>query len=213
MNLITPLVYKNASIGQQASVLDTIHQSEINIAIYQRDTTALKEELDMLMVHAIEFRKSGTPNEINAALQQYMADKSLACPAVLEDIERQLDLFKRITGEAAFRMLLTAVNTNMCRRFHTDINIIRLLCTYVGQGTMWLPNDQVNDKAFLTQGGNEEIVKDERHIQQVNTGDVLLLKGALYPDGTPIVHRSPTIEETGETRLLLRIDIDNFLNL
>lgn len=213
MNLITPLVYKNASIGQQASVLDTIHQSEINIAIYQRDTTALKEELDMLMVHAIEFRKSGTPNEINAALQQYMADKSLACPAVLEDIERQLDLFKCITGEAAFRMLFTAINTNMCRRFHTDINIIRLLCTYVGQGTMWLPNDQVNDKAFLTQGGNEEIVKDERHIQQVNTGDVLLLKGALYPDGTPIVHRSPTIEETGETRLLLRIDIDNFLNL
>ena len=37
-------------------------------------------------------------------------------------------------------------------------------------------------------------------------GDIIILKGALYPEANAILHRSPTIEENGEKRLLLRID-------
>ena len=49
---------------------------------------------------------------------------------------------------------------------------------------------------------------------QVPENGVVLLKGALYPKaGTrAIVHRSPTIEESGEKRLLLRIDTNDNLN-
>ncbi|MGK0427956.1 MAG: hypothetical protein ACJAUR_002072 [Ulvibacter sp.] len=41
-----------------------------------------------------------------------------------------------------------------------------------------------------------------------------MLKGAIYlSEGTKaVVHRSPTIEESVETRLLLRIDTNEFLN-
>ena len=46
----------------------------------------------------------------------------------------------------------------------------------------------------------------------VNAGDVVLLKGALYPGANPILHRSPSIEELGKVRLLLRIDTNSFLN-
>ena len=100
----------------------------------------------------------------------------------------------------------------MCRRFHTDINSLRLLCTYVGQGTLWVPDEMVNHKAFLNKGGNEEIVTDESQIQHAGTGDVIILKGALYPEANPIVHRSPAIEGNGESRLLLRIDVNDGLN-
>ena len=60
----------------------------------------------------------------------------------------------------------------------------------------------------------ECIVLDESNIQQAKTGAVVILKGAMYPaKGTnAVVHRSPTIEESGATRLLLRIDTNEFLN-
>ncbi|MEM6380738.1 MAG: DUF1826 domain-containing protein, partial [Bacteroidota bacterium] len=71
----------------------------------------------------------------------------------------------------------------------TDINSLRLLCTYSGPGTLWLPNEIVNHKALITRGGNKQIVLDERQIQQVATGAVIILKGALFPQANPIVHR------------------------
>jgi hypothetical protein len=54
---------------------------------------------------------------------------------------------------------------------------------------------------------------NQNEIQQVEAGSALILKGAIYPkEGTrAIVHRSPAIEESGERRLLLRIDTNSFL--
>ncbi len=86
------------------------------------------------------------------------------------------------------------------------------MCTYVGQGTLWLPDTAVDWKAYTAHVGNEQIVKDKELIQQVDAGDVTILKGALYPNAKPIMHRSPSIEETAEERLLLRIDINQSLD-
>ena len=76
------------------------------------------------------------------------------------------------------------------------MNQLRLLCTYVGSGTLWLHDDIQKDV----------ISKDE--IQQVKTGNIALLKGKLYPTGKPVFHRSPEIETLNEKRLLLRIDMN-----
>ncbi|MEM7381676.1 MAG: DUF1826 domain-containing protein, partial [Bacteroidota bacterium] len=97
-------------------------------------------------------------------------------------------------------------------RFHTDINELRMLCTYVGAGTLWLPDDAVDRNAYLSGKDNKDIVPDKNLIQQVCTGDVLILKGALYPGSTPILHRSPSVTENDEERILLRIDINESLN-
>jgi len=122
--------------------------------------------------------------------------------------------FKELSGANSFRLLFTTVNTNMCSRFHTDMNDLRLLCTYNGPGTVWLSDSNVNRNALETYGDNETIVKDNSQINYAKTGSVVLLKGAIFPlKGTKaIVHRSPTIEESGLSRLLLRIDANDFLN-
>ena len=64
----------------------------------------------------------------------------------------------------------------------------------MGQGTLWLPEHNVNREALNTQKDNEDIVIDSDYIMQVPENGVVLLKGALYPKaGTrAIVHRSPT---------------------
>jgi len=212
MNSTSKLIYSNAAIGQQEDVLFDIRETSKNIAIFQRDLVALQEELDQIMPKVVEFRATGPVEEITSALQQHFDNHHGYCPNLLEDILQQLHRFQKVSGAGSFKILFTIVDTNMCRRFHTDLNSIRLLCTYVGQGTMWLPDEIVNQNAFIKRGNNEQIVLDKSQIQQVGTGDVIILKGALYPDANPIVHRSPTIEEYGESRLLLRIDTNDFLN-
>ncbi len=204
--------YKNAVISHNEKDLQDIHLKIKNIAIYQRDINSLKKELNELAEQSIECRATGTVEEISSSLKKYFNDNLGEFDVLFEDISKLLKLFEKTTQASSFRFLLVTVNTNMCRKFHTDINDLRLLCTYVGQGTLWLPDDIINEKALVMGGDNQEIVKDEKQIQQVSTGDVVLLKGGLYPDANPILHRSPTIEKTGEKRLLLRIDTNEFLN-
>ena len=206
-------VESNWGIDQNPSILNRIHDDEVNIAIYERDTSALSSEIEQLLDQDIEFRSSGT-------LEAIMSDVSKAInpseySLISQDVNRLLSHFKEVVEVKNFRMLLATVNTNMCRRFHTDVNDLRLLCTYSGPGTLWLTDDNINRRALDDCSGNESIVLDESKVQQAATGAVVLLKGAIYPqlESKAIVHRSPTIEESGEKRLLLRIDTNESLNL
>ena len=205
---------KNWRIDQSSEVLHEIHTQEVNIAIWERKNASLstKDESIALIENNYTLRSAGSSEIICSILNQELSSKEY--PSINVTVTELLMMYKDITGIDNFRLLLTTVNSNMCRRFHTDVNDIRLLCTLMGQGTLWLPEHNVNREALNTQKDNEDIVIDSNYIMQVPENGVVLLKGALYPKaGTrAIVHRSPTIEESGEKRLLLRIDTKDDLN-
>ena len=203
--------YANAAISKDGTILQDIHLKAKNIAIYQRDIEPLSNELNHITGQTVECRASGSVAEILSKLNAYFSSHLGACPSLFEDMSDLLSLFEKTSRASSFRLLLTTVSTNMCRRFHTDVNDLRLLCTYMGPGTLWLLDEAINHKAFQAGGDNQEIVTDEALIQQVGTGDVVILKGALYPDANPILHRSPAIEENRDQRLLLRIDTNESL--
>jgi hypothetical protein len=203
---------ENWVIGNCPTSLQKIHQKHINISIYDRDITHLSDEVKSLLAINAEIRISG---DVNSILKQISSElKSNDSLSILNDIKDLLLQFKELSVANSFRLLFTTVNTNMCSRFHTDMNDLRLLCTYNGPGTVWLSDSNVNRNALETYGDNETIVKDNSQINYAKTGSVVLLKGAIFPiKGTKaIVHRSPTIEESGLSRLLLRIDANDFLN-
>ena len=170
-----------------------------------------RSEIDQLVNKNLEIRLSGTTEEILARISNVLDRNTFKL--FFTELEDMLNLFANISGAESFKLMLASVNSNMCRRFHTDINNLRLLCTYDGPGTLWLSDDNVNSIALKSYHKNENIVKDEARINKAKPGSVVILKGALYPKpGTnAVVHRSPTIEESGETRLLLRIDTNEFL--
>lgn len=210
--LQTECKFANAAIGSEVKVLQDIHLKSKNIAIYERDITILEKGLSPLATETIECRAIGSSEEILFIVKDYFDKNLTESQALFEDIAGVLSLFERTTEASSFRLLLASVDSNMCSRFHTDINDLRLLCTYIGPGTRWLPDEAIDQEASQARGRRKELVINEQLIQQTTAGDVVILKGALYPDANPILHQSPAIESTGENRLLLRIDTDEFLN-
>ena len=203
---------KNWELGQAPSILDSIHKRDVNIAIFNRHVNTMEAELDSLNKKDIEFRAVGDFDAVINAVANTV--DLLDYPLIKKDIQYLLGLFRNVTKAQSFRLLLATVKSNMCRKFHTDINDLRMLCTYTGPGTLWLTEDNVNREAEDCLEEDDCLVIDNTRIQQAKTGSVIVLKGAIYPkEGTKaVLHRSPTIEESGERRLLLRFDTNEFLN-
>ncbi|AXE66300.1 hypothetical protein BBF93_06835 [Hyphomonas sp. CACIAM 19H1] len=88
-------------------------------------------------------------------------------------------------------MRLEYVTDDACRKFHKDETGFRLITTYLGPGTQWID----------TGAGNASIF-------QMQTFEVGMLLGQRRGREGRILHRSPPIEGTGETRLVLVVDVD-----
>lgn len=92
-----------------------------------------------------------------------------------------------------------------CKRYHQDKVPMRLLVTYAGSGTEWLPPHAANLAAYENGGKNEQILKDPAGIEWINPWDVAVFKGA--PHG--LLHRTPDTALPGKS-LLMRLDSADF---
>ncbi len=112
---------------------------------------------------------------------------------LVQDISELANNFAVLMGCDHLRLRLQAISTNACRKFHRDAITGRLVCTYRGRGTQY---------------GTSVEGADPMNVFNVSTGVPVLLRGSLWPP-TPaagLLHRSPPIEGTGETRLVLVLD-------
>ena len=139
-----------------------------------------------------------------------VGNESLAWAA---DVTRLARLFARLTGTSSFQASLATVHTNKCRKFHTDYKPLRLVCSYAGPGTEWVDDRDTNRDALgheeaCFDTANARIVPRGSSIHRAKAGDVVLLKGELFPGnaGRGAVHRSPPIERTGERRIVFTLD-------
>lgn len=112
---------------------------------------------------------------------------------LVEDISALSNIFVGVMHARWLRLRLDVVTTNACRKFHLDAVTARLVCTYRGTGTQY----------GISPNGS-----DPRRVFTVPTGSPILLRGTLWPEKprSGLLHRSPPIEGTDETRLLLVID-------
>jgi len=112
---------------------------------------------------------------------------------LIGDISALAEIFAGLTKAPYLRLRLQAVTTNACRKFHIDAITARLVCTYRGQGTQY---------GFSPDGD------DPRRVFSVATCAPILLRGTLWSEkpASGLLHRSPPIEGTGETRLVLVLD-------
>lgn len=214
------IVQKESSVCFQTENqcdLQAIHQPDYQIGVWKRRLTpALEMEAEVLAHRDFEaFHFSGSCDNLLTELATFSDDYRLSFSKTLQtDIHQLARWFATLLGTSSVRVLFGRITGDMCQRFHTDIVNLRLLCTYYGPGTLWAEPTAIEEK-HVVRGTNEQMIKDPGGIHQVSTGYVALLKGALHEQSQlgGVLHRSPSIQEFGLNRLLLRIDGSRFLDI
>ena len=138
----------------------------------------------------------------------YIPEATLLC----EDVANLVNMFCCLFELKRAGLRLAVLDCAMCPRFHVDKVPCRLLTTYRGIGTEWLPH-LVADRSklgFGNQGKSDNdsgLFKSVANIEQLTLGDVALLKGEAWRgnQGAGLIHRSPQLA-IQERRLLLTLD-------
>lgn len=201
-------MFRHMSQDKQPTVLSDIYKEEINIAIWQRQKQfSVKEFLALNPTFKKEMIL--TPQDAFSRVSESFNNNM---SEVSEDIALLVDMFCYLFELKQVGMRLKVLDKAMCPKFHVDKVPCRLVTTYQGTATEWLPHELV-DQTKLGWGCNgladceSGLYKSESDNQQLNCGDVALIKGTLWEDNenAGLVHRSPELI-TNEKRLILTLD-------
>ncbi|HEY0468824.1 MAG TPA: DUF1826 domain-containing protein, partial [Polyangiaceae bacterium] len=189
----------------------SIHEPRVSVAIWER-------QLPPVVERKLASWGARAPLAFDALLDSASYDISRAVRDVDEELRAWLvddmallvEHFLSLAEVSRFRLHFGAVPTDQCRKFHVDYFRLRMVTTYAGPGTEWLPETAVNRAELepspeLAHEANRRIVKSFDAVRQAGAGDVVLLKGAYFGSGSShaAVHRSPPIERQGATRVVL----------
>ncbi|NVJ52570.1 MAG: DUF1826 domain-containing protein [Campylobacteraceae bacterium] len=200
------------SYGKQPTVFSDIYQENINIAIWQRQRPdALKYSVKEFLTLNPTFEKEMilTPQDTFSRVSESF-DNNMT--EISEDIAELVDMFCYLFELKQAGMRLKVLDKAMCPKFHVDKVLCRLVTTYQGIATEWLPHEVV-DQTKLGWGCNglpdseSGLYQSESDIQELVCGDVALFKGTLWEgnENAGLVHRSPELI-TNEKRLILTLD-------
>jgi hypothetical protein len=196
-------IVEDAAIG--VGVADTpeglsaIHRQGCAAAIWRRHPlTSFQSWIDALEPEQLpQARVILRPEDVQEAIRKICDSSGMPETSererLIDDTAALADIFAELMRAKYLRLRFDVVTTNACRKFHIDAVTARLVCTYRGTGTQY---------GISTDGA------EPRHIFTVPTGAPILLRGTLWPQRPPsgLMHRSPPIEGTGETRAVLVLD-------
>ena len=92
-----------------------------------------------------------------------------------------------------------------CQRYHIDNVPLRLLVTYYGRGTEWVPDSAVDRLAYDSGMPNDKILTTNNAKKFLNAWDIAIFRGG--PDG--LLHRTPDAA-LNTPSILLRLDHESF---
>ena len=201
--------------GDKPEVLTSIYEEDCNLAVWQRMLAPeLEQEIEALLQSRNNFNVSLplSPQSANSDILRAL-ETSASAPMLANDICELVDMFCFLFDVNLSGLRLRSLEQPMCPRFHVDHVTCRLITTYRGPTTQWLPH-KGTDRSKLGRGNggrpdeSSGLFQHQSDINQALTGDVLLLKGERWQgnEGTGLVHRSPKIPDGGK-RLLLTLDL------
>lgn len=192
------IALSRARIGDAPEILETIHDGDVALAIWERDMPAALSHLLSRRTESVSFASTLAmlPQTLAASLDSAGYLRHGARILLETDITALASRFAHVMGIDAVDLRLDRITTNACRKFHADYVKARLITTYAGSGTQWLSE--------AVPPGSEP--SDLRNIRQLRAGDVAIFRGWNWSEASAAIHRSPPIEGTGEERLVLVIN-------
>lgn len=199
-------------IGPGAESFEVIKDPDKNLVIWSREPDlGLRLWLES-QLHELRWAEARVPI-VDQRLDLSPLVEKLPCHPMRDKLLADLDhlgrCFVRLLPTGAMMKLkasLGPVLDDQCRKLHVDWVLLRMLTTYIGPGTEWLPNaavdrEHVGASACCPTDANRAIMRAPNALRRARAGEVLLMKGEAWPGNTGkgLVHRSPAIEGLGET--------------
>ena len=190
----------NVHEGNNLNALNEVRSSDCALSIYNRHLdNSLTQWLDDLPPENLpearitSLKLEDVRNTVLKVCKSFSISNEGECDALANDIEELAKAFAQLMKMDKVNLRLDVVDDDACRRFHQDNVAARLICTYRGRGT-----------EYGTRSNGESLI----NIKEVPRGSAAVFKGRLWHHSisSSVFHRSPQIEGTGETRLLLVID-------
>ena len=198
--------------GNEPHIFTDIYREDVNMAIWKRPlSSTLSDSVSIFLTEKPRFKASMTVSS-QSVLKSISESLGAEMSELSENIAELVEMFCCLFELKRVGLRLTVVDSAMCPKFHVDNVPCRLITTFQGVGTEWLPH-QVADREKLGRGSNGKsdsesgIYQNEKEIQQLNCGDVALLKGEHWEgnEQAGLVHRSPALA-SDERRLILTLD-------
>lgn len=121
----------------------------------------------------------------------------------IADMADICNIFCDILGTRSVSFSLSTQRT--CLRYHTDNVPMRLLVTYHGKGTEWIPDEAADRKAFESGMENAVILRDPGAREFINAWDIAIFRGGRKG----LLHRTPDAALDGRS-ILMRVDHETF---
>lgn len=214
LNKVDTTLIRHSTQSPSVENLADIYRDDINISIWQRSLTpeVLKAaEYVLSLKHGFKFSGTVTPKSAYDSLNRALGEGSEA-QLISTDATEIVDMFCCLFDLKQVGLRLATLDKAMCPKFHVDRVPCRLVTTYSGIATQWLSHKVVNrEKLGIGSHGKtdekSELYCNHNDIQQLNSGDVALLKGESWVgnEGAGLVHRSPNVGKANK-RLLLTLD-------
>ena len=174
------------SSGPSAMVLSDIFSANTSVAIWNREPNVIINAYFEQAFFALGLGIRGVfpMTTLTQALTDTLPEKDGKQEAV-EDIYLLSDMLTCLFDCDSVGLRLVPLKSAMCPKFHVDNIPVRLVNTYLGSGTEWLPLEAVKQTPLdLKQGAANKASSryeyNPEHIQQMKAFDVGLLKGKAW---------------------------------
>lgn len=213
MNKDLTLTEASWQSGEEPLILGDIFRDGISVALWQREPMP---EVSDYFTHVFDALGLGVRSVLSLeTLKEQLADSlpdHQGKQAAIDDIYLLSDMLCCLFDCDTVGLRLVPLNKAMCPSFHVDNIPVRLVSTYLGDGTQWLPqealvlspNDNDHSKLGKTKAG---FYYQQDNIQQMKVNDVGLLKGQAWDETqeSAALHRSCPVDDNGK-RVLLTLD-------
>jgi len=200
--------------GATAAALADIYTPGVNLAVWESGLdwqARMGAETLCRARPGFGYNSHGRCDEAVADLtQRWPSDPAMA--PLHEAVTMCTRMFYELFDPPGLGIRVAALDRAMCPRFHVDRVPVRMIATFCGPGTEWLPNDAVDRSQLGAPRPAHGVRPDAPTARPItpNTlraGDVALMKGENWEgnEGNGLVHRSPSVQD-GTPRLIVTVD-------
>lgn len=195
-----PQVYaRDVLMGREPEILEDINRAGVAASIWTRSCSDdFQDWIDNLPMEQLPELRTVVPVHLAeaaaiAACEQVQLPASETRDMLTGDVGALALIVSKVLDVRQIRIRFDVSDEVMCPKFHIDNVPARMLCTYRGAGTEFVPAGSENDP---------------RRISQVKRGAVGLFRGGAWPgqEQTGLLHRSPDPAAAAGPRLLLVMD-------